>query len=166
VPKKAEKDLTPFGYALRDAIRRSASFKNRTAFARAIGMDPPNLYRYENGTTVPRIDQIAEWARVLGCDPAELIPESRFCVAGQSTVLYEDEAAIRSAVSGIELSEAQYKRLLDVRHSIGPLTEGEAKLIAEQIARNGERPAYPKVSEGGQWVAPAAIGDSAMFAER
>jgi hypothetical protein len=66
-------ELAPFGIALREAIDESP-FKNRSAFLAAAGTQPPVLYRYETGEQSPRLDQIAEWAALLGCAPERLIP--------------------------------------------------------------------------------------------
>jgi hypothetical protein len=65
--------LAPFGIALREAIDESP-FKNRSAFLAAAGTQPPVLYRYETGEQSPRLDQVAEWAALLGCAPERLIP--------------------------------------------------------------------------------------------
>lgn len=65
--------LAPFGVALREAIDASP-FKNRSAFLAAAGTQPPVLYRYETGEQSPRLDQIVEWATLLGCSPERLIP--------------------------------------------------------------------------------------------
>jgi hypothetical protein len=65
--------LAPFGIALREAIDESP-FKNRSAFLAAAGTQPPVLYRYETGEQSPRLDQVAEWASLLGCAPERLIP--------------------------------------------------------------------------------------------
>lgn len=66
-------ELAPFGVALREAIGASP-FKNRSAFLAAAGTQPPVLYRYETGEQSPRLDQISEWASLLGCPPERLIP--------------------------------------------------------------------------------------------
>lgn len=69
-------ELAPFGIALREAIDASP-FKNRSAFLAAAGTQPPVLYRYETGEQSPRLDQITEWAQLLGCAPDRLVPFMR-----------------------------------------------------------------------------------------
>jgi hypothetical protein len=154
--------LNAFGRALRDAVARS-SLGTRAEFLRRIGgKDQSNFGRYEKeGGQSPRLDQIVRWAEIIGCDPAELVPGSRFCIIDEARVVYDDQDAIESALKGISMTPSQRHRFMQVRHSVGPMSAGHMGLMAEQIVKNGEYVgvAFPKTKVGGE-LAPTGNDDN------
>lgn len=112
-PKK-KKPMSDLGERLRVAIARSPNVANRQDFCAKIHMDQSQLAKYENapGTKdarTPSIDQVKEWARVLGVTVGALVGESPIesTVEGERPAIFDDFYA-----AGIGASATPGERLV------------------------------------------------------
>lgn len=162
--------LAPIGHAIRRAIAKS-KFGNRTDFVHAIRARYPEdklsektLSRYENGENSPTVEQLERWALVLECDPAALLPSSRFAFQG-SRVELDADTDVSWAASEAKLSDDLRRRLYDARHSIGPMERDQLLSAAMRLKKNADAGhlAFPKVRDGGEYVDEAPINDEAML---
>jgi transcriptional regulator with XRE-family HTH domain len=127
--------LDDFGHVIR-ALVNASHFVNRTEFCRSIKVDPPNFYRYEQGRSSPSLEQLEEWAGALGCDPAALVPGSRFSAVELARLRADADPALQWAADQAQLSEHERRRLFDVRLIVGPMEREQLLVLAMRIRRN------------------------------
>jgi transcriptional regulator with XRE-family HTH domain len=121
---------SPFGLRLAAAI--DEKFPTRHQFLHACGnLHSSTLNKYENGTNQPRIDQVEEWASVLGVSPGWLA----FGVEAPADAPAEQSEDVERAAVIARLDADGVKRLRKVRAICGPMTTTALVAVAESIAR-------------------------------